>query len=196
MSGVDKGWQPFAGKSLIEHALRRLAPQVDAVAINANRNLAAYEALGVPVWPDGNADFAGPLAGFLAGLTHAQTPYVLTVACDTPLFPTDLATRLSLALQTAKAEIAVAWAPDNAEQRHALRPQPVFCLLNTTLRASLSEFIASGERKVGAWLAQHPSVAVPFDQAHDDPAAFVNLNTLDELQTLENVLLTRASRAA
>ena len=59
--------------------------------VNANRNLAAYESFGVPVWPDGLADYAGPLAGFLTGLERCETPYLLTVPCDTPLFPLDLA---------------------------------------------------------------------------------------------------------
>ena len=62
--------------------------------INANRNLAAYEAFGVPVWPDVLADYAGPLAGFLTGLERCETRWLVTVPCDTPLFPLDLVERL------------------------------------------------------------------------------------------------------
>ena len=66
--------------------------------INANRNLGAYESMGVPVWPDAPADYPGPLAGLLAGLEHCETPYLVTVPCDTPNFPLDLVERLAAAL--------------------------------------------------------------------------------------------------
>ena len=97
MGGVDKGLQNFRGLPLALHTLMRLQPQVGDVMINANRNLAAYESFGVPVWPDGLADYAGPLAGFLTGLERCETPWLLTVPCDTPLFPPDLAARLAQA---------------------------------------------------------------------------------------------------
>ena len=90
MGGVDKGLQNFRGLPLAMHAMLRLAPQVGEVMINANRNLGAYESFGAPVWPDALPDFAGPLAGFLAGLERCETPYMVTVPCDTPLFPSDL----------------------------------------------------------------------------------------------------------
>ena len=98
MGGVDKGLQAYQGMPLAMHALLRLAPQVGEVMINANRNLAAYESMGASVWPDPVADYPGPLAGWLAGLEHCQTPYMLTVPCDTPGFPADLAARLAHAL--------------------------------------------------------------------------------------------------
>jgi molybdopterin molybdotransferase len=85
MGGVDKGLQNHAGAPLAMHALMRLGHQVGEVLINANRNLGAYEAFGVPVWPDANADYAGPLSGFLAGLEHCDTPYLVTVPCDSPV---------------------------------------------------------------------------------------------------------------
>ena len=98
MGGVDKGLQNFNGMPLALHTLMRLQTQVGNVMINANRNLAAYESFGAPVWPDALADYAGPLAGFLTGLERCETPYLLTVPCDTPLFPLDLVQRLADAL--------------------------------------------------------------------------------------------------
>ena len=94
MGGVDKGLQNFNGMPMALHALMRLAPQVGEVMINANRNLGAYDAMGVPVWPDALPDYPGPLAGFLTGLERCETPYLVTVPCDSPLFPTDLVARL------------------------------------------------------------------------------------------------------
>jgi molybdopterin-guanine dinucleotide biosynthesis protein A len=188
MGGVDKGLQNFNGMPLALHALLRLSPQVGQMMINANRNLAAYESFGVPVWPDGLADYAGPLAGFLTGLERCETPWLLTVPCDTPLFPPDLALRLADAAAADGAEIAMVNAPepDGRGGAIALRPQPVFCLLQTTLLESLVRFTQAGGRKIDAWTAQHRTVLVPFDRAGDAANAFFNANTLAELQALES----------
>ena len=187
MGGVDKGLQNFNGEPLALHAVRRLGAQVGQAIINANRNLAAYEAFGIPVRADSLADYPGPLAGFLTGLAHCTTPFLLTVPCDTPLFPLDLAARLSEALAAADAEIAMVSAPDSeGDGGPALRPQPVFCLLRTSLRDSLQRFTDAGHRKVQAWTAQHRTVLVPFDRPGDSPDAFFNANTLAELQALQN----------
>jgi molybdopterin-guanine dinucleotide biosynthesis protein A len=188
MGGIDKGLQNFNGSPLAMHAVLRLGMQVGEVMINANRNLSAYESFGVPVWPDSLADYAGPLAGFLTGLERCETPYLLTVPCDTPLFPLDLASRLAEALVADNAEIAMVSAPEATEPgaTPVLRPQPVFCLLRTTLLESLVKFTQSGGRKIDAWTAQHRTVLVPFDQPGDAPDAFFNANTLAELHALEN----------
>ena len=115
MGGVDKGLQNHQGVPLAMHALLRLSPQVGEIMVNATRNLGAYESMGVPVWPDTLSDYAGPLAGFLTGLERCETPYLVTVPCDSPLFPHDLVARLAQALdandaQVATAPAAVAWA--------------------------------------------------------------------------------------
>jgi len=177
MGGVDKGLQNHAGAPLAMHALMRLAPQVGQVMINANRNLGAYEAFGVPVWPDATSDYAGPLSGFLAGLEHCETPYLVTVPCDSPLFPDDLVQRLAAALAEHDAEIAMAATTEG----DALQVQPVFCLMKTELLESLMRFTQSGQRKIDKWTAQHRCVDVAFDDAH----AFANANTLAELQQLQ-----------
>ena len=137
MGGVDKGLQHFHGRPLALNALLRLQQQTlppTRVMINANRNLAAYEAFGVPVWPDALADYAGPLAGFLTGLERCEAPLLLTLPCDVPNFPLSLCERLANALLGQEAEIAMVSAPeiDDAGQTR-LRPQPVFCLLRAEL---------------------------------------------------------------
>ena len=182
MGGVDKGLQNFRGMPLALHTLMRLQPQVGDVLVNANRNLAAYEAMGVPVWPDALPDFAGPLAGFLTGLERCETPWLLTVPCDTPLFPLDLVERLAQAAVADDAEIAMAGAPEEDGQ---LRAQPVFCLLRRELLESLVRFTHGGGRKIDAWTSQHRTVQVAFDRPGDDPRAFFNANTLGELRDLE-----------
>jgi len=185
MGGVDKGLQRLDGTPLALHALRRLAPQVGTVLVNANRNHTVYESFGAAVCADTVPGFAGPLAGFLAGLAHCGTPWLLTVPCDTPRFPADLAVRLAAAAEAEGAEIAMALAPDGEPPGDAtLRPQPVFCLLRASLQPSLERFIAEGGRKAGAWTARHRCARVPFDRPDDDPRAFFNANTLDELRQL------------
>ena len=189
MGGVDKGLQNFKGMPLALHTLTRLqiSGGVGEIMLNANRNLAAYESLGVPVWPDGLADYPGPLAGFLTGLERCETPYLLTVPCDTPLLPLDLAQRLATALEAQEADIAMAAAPEaGPDGQVRVRKQPVFCLLNVNLLESLTRFTHDGGRKIDAWTAQHKTVIVPFDAPGDDPQAFFNANTLAELQQLES----------
>jgi molybdenum cofactor guanylyltransferase len=177
MGGVDKGLQNHQGMPLAMHALLRLQMQVGHVMINANRNLGAYESMGAPVWPDALPDYPGPLAGFLAGLEHCETPYLVTVPCDTPGFPLDLVERLAAALEANGADIAMASTVENGQPQ----VQPVFCLMKATLMESLVQFTQSGQRKIDRWTAQHRCVEVPFDDAQ----AFFNANTLAELQQLQ-----------
>lgn len=187
MGGTDKGLQNFRGLPLALHTLMRLQLQTMApqeVLINANRNLSAYESLGVPVWPDSIDGFAGPLAGFLTGLERCETPWLLTVPCDTPLFPLDLVERLFKAMADENADIAMAAAP---EADGTVRPQPVFCLLQVDLLESLVKFTQGGGRKIDAWTGQHRCAIVPFDLPKDSPTAFSNANTLAELQQLESL---------
>lgn len=189
MGGIDKGLQTYKGLALALHTLNRLraGAGVVQIMISANRNLSSYESFGVPVWSDGLSGYAGPLAGFLTGLTHCKTPYLLTVPCDTPLLPLDLAQRLAAALEAEQADIAMAAATEVGQDGVAqTRKQPVFCLLRTGLRDSLVRFTHDGGRKIGAWTAQHQTALVNFDQPGDDPEAFFNANTLAELQQLEN----------
>ncbi|MFZ4625897.1 MAG: molybdenum cofactor guanylyltransferase MobA [Rhodoferax sp.] len=190
MGGVDKGLQIFHGLPLVQHTLTRLQSSagVGPIMVNANRNLATYAALGVAVWPDELPDYAGPLAGFLTGLVRCETPCLLTVPCDTPLLPLDLTSRLAAALDASQADIAMAAAPETDKDGLVrLRPQPVFCLLRTSLLGSLVQFTQAGGRKIDAWTALHHTVLVPFDLPGDNPQAFFNANTLAELQQLESI---------
>ena len=177
MGGVDKGLQPHLGVPLAMHALLRLSPQVGEVMINANRNLGAYESMGVPVWPDSLPDYAGPLAGFLTGLERCETPYLVTVPCDSPRFPLDLVARLADGLEAQDAEIALA----ATREGDSIQVHPVFCLMKASLMESLVRFTHDGQRKIDRWTASHRCAEVLFD----DASAFFNANTLHELQLLQ-----------
>ena len=181
MGGVDKGLQQYRGVPLAQHALRRLQPQVGACLLNANRHQDRYAAFGVPVVSDEMPDFAGPLAGFVTALRHCQTPWLVTVPCDSPLFPVDLVARLSAAVHTGEHAIALAVAPEvDAAGRQLLRAQPVFCLMHTRVLPSLEAYLARGGRKIDSWTGEQQAATVVFD----DPRAFLNANTIAELAAL------------
>jgi molybdopterin-guanine dinucleotide biosynthesis protein A len=181
MGGVDKGLQLYQGIPLALHALRRLQPQVGRTVINANRHADQYAAFGVPVLADEHPDYAGPLAGFASALRHCSTPFLLTVPCDSPLFPPDLATRLAAPLGQADCDITVVVAPESTPDRAASpRAQPVFCLMRTRVLPGLEAFMAGGGRKIDAWTAGQRTQHVHFTDAR----AFLNVNTLAELEAL------------
>lgn len=174
MHHVDKGLVLLQNKPLIAHVIERLKPQVTEILINANREIAQYQTLGYPVLQDENADFIGPLAGFSLGLQHAKHEYVLTVPCDSPLLPWDLAERLFNSMTTVHADIAVASSDGNAH--------PVFCLMKKKVLPTLIDFLDAGERKVSAWQKSQSYIEVEFS---DNSDGFINLNTFDDLKTLE-----------
>jgi molybdopterin-guanine dinucleotide biosynthesis protein A len=193
MGGIDKGLQPLRGRPLAAHALARLAPQVASVAVNANRHRETYAGWGVPVWPDADDSRPGPLAGLLAGLSRCATPWLVTVACDTPDFPPDLVARLARAAQDANAPLAMAASPGTGGRPSI---EPVFCLLHVGLRQDLEAALRSGTRAVRRWALGHPTALATFDRPGDDPQAFRNANTLDELAALASARERLASKAA
>ncbi|MFJ5447026.1 molybdenum cofactor guanylyltransferase MobA [Methylobacillus methanolivorans] len=174
MGGADKGLVEFNDQPMIKHVLQRLAPQVNEILINANREIDRYQQLGYRVITDEIGGFAGPLAGLHAGMLHAQHPYILTAPCDSPLLPSSLAKRLMNALIERDADIAVA---KTGKQAH-----PVFCLCRRSLLPNLEQFLQQGERKMADWIAQLDSTEVSFT---DQAQAFTNINTREELQGLE-----------
>lgn len=183
MGGQDKGLLSLAGQPLVTHLINGLQPQVGTLLINANRNREAYQGLGWPVVSDPVGEFFGPLAGMLSALEVANTPYVLSVPCDSPLLVRDYAQRMHQTLLQQSAELSVAY--------DGQRLQPVFALLSTSLRTSLQIYLAAGERKIDRWFSQHRMAVVDFSDA---PSMFRNMNTPEELAALESELKSRTLR--
>lgn len=174
MGGRDKGLLPLAGEPLIAHGVRRLKPQVAELLISANRHLESYRRFGCRVISDGADErFRGPLAGMLAALRVAATPYVLTAPCDSPLLPSDYAARMLAALEQARAVASVAYGEG--------RWQPVFALVSAELRDDLSAWLAAGNGGVGCWLHRQRPARVVFP---DGPGLWRNVNTPAELARL------------
>jgi molybdopterin-guanine dinucleotide biosynthesis protein A len=177
MKGADKGLILLHQKPLVQHVIERLKPQVNEIIINANREIATYQTFGYPVLQDEVEDFLGPLAGFSLGLQHAKHDYVLTVPCDSPLLPLDLAKRLMNALTEHEADIAVASSDNNTH--------PVFSLCKKSVLPSLTAYLQQGERRVSAWQKSQKYIEVDFSDCND---AFTNLNSFEDLARLTSKL--------
>jgi molybdopterin-guanine dinucleotide biosynthesis protein A len=178
MGGIDKGLIPFHHRPLIESAINRLKPQVGSIMINANRNIEQYAAYGFPMVSDDDLSFSGPLAGFAAGLKACSTEYLVTTPCDSPLLPTNLVELLVTKMTEGSFDLVYASSKDPAGKTWA---QPVFCLMRVSLSKSLEEFISLGDLKIDRWFKELNSSTVVFDSE----SAFANINTPEELLTLE-----------
>ena len=178
MDNRDKGLVELGGRPMIERVLERVRPQAGNIIINANRHPERYRRYGHPVIADATEDFQGPLAGMAAALHHCGTRWMMTVPCDSPLLPLDLAARLYHVLETNGADLAVA---DDGERLH-----PVFCMLSRGLACDLDDFLANGGRKIDQWFEQVSTARADFSEA---PECFGNVNTADELARMEQELL-------
>jgi molybdenum cofactor guanylyltransferase len=178
MGGGDKALRELGGRTFLARIVDRLRPQVAAIVLNANGDPARFAAYGLPVVADGVPDFAGPLAGILAGLDWAAAnrpdcSHVASVATDAPFLPLDLVARLAAALGEARAELACAASGGRAH--------PVFGLWPVRLREDLRAAVCDeGVRKVDAWTARHTLVEVPFADSPIDP--FFNANRPEDVE--------------
>ncbi len=168
VGGADKGLLDYRGKPLVAHVIDRLAPQVDALLISANRNLDDYLDFGYPVLTDASAERLGPLAGIAAGLRACETPWLVVCPCDCPHLPLDLVAQLMAGI--GDAPLAIATTPEGT--------QPTFILCRRGLLPALDVWLAAGERKVMGWCRAQGAIEVDFP----DSAAFANFNTLQDIQ--------------
>jgi molybdenum cofactor guanylyltransferase len=185
MGGGDKGLLPLGPETMLGHVIRRTAPQVEALAINANGDAGRFRAFGLPVLPDPIDGFVGPLAGVLAGLrwaavTHPGIRHVLTVSADAPFLPMDLAHRLAAGLAAATDRqphpIAIAQSADGLH--------PVIGLWPVALADDLDAALRGGVRKVLDWTDRHGTVPVMFEAVTiggDTIDPFFNANTPEDL---------------
>jgi molybdenum cofactor guanylyltransferase len=191
MGGGDKCLRTLGGVTLLELVSARLQPQTDALVLNANGDLARFHRFGLPVIPDCFPDFAGPLAGILAGMiwtrhNHPHARYIAVTACDTPFFPLNLVATLYNAANTQQSLIAVAASEG--------RTHPTSGLWSTSLAESLHMAIASERRKLLNLIEEHNGITVSFPPARMegiqiDP--FFNINNPEDLATAESLLLKR-----
>jgi molybdopterin-guanine dinucleotide biosynthesis protein A len=183
MGGVDKGLIKLKNKPLVTWVAEKLAPQVSCVSVNANRCIDEYEALRFKVLPDVIKGFAGPLAGFHAGLKNCKLPYLLVAPCDSPLLPNNLVHQLHKTLSEKNLDIVYA-ATSSKNPEHLIQTHPVFCLMKKDVLPSLEAFLDSGDRKIDRWFKKLKSSAFVFS----DENAFSNINTPEELENITHLL--------
>jgi molybdopterin-guanine dinucleotide biosynthesis protein A len=186
MGGGDKGLLPLGGRSLLDHVIDRLQPQVAGLALNANGDSARFSRFGLPVLADSVAGFAGPLAGVLAGLDWAASKgadTIVTAAADTPYFPADLVPQLLLRGEGMSHPLVLAATPDpdRGEVRH-----PTFGLWPVALRDDLRAALDAGVRKVVVWTDRHSGRVALFPVSGFDP--FFNVNTPADLARAEAMI--------
>jgi len=181
MGGGDKPLRMLAGRTLLAHAIDRVAPQVSAMVLNANGDAARLAAFGLPIIADPLPDFPGPLAGILAGLrwaqaTHPSTKDVLSVPTDTPFLPGDLAARLLTGRggQPLACAASAGWS------------HPVIGLWPVALADALETALRGGERKIDAFTARHGIAAIDFAAVPFDP--FFNVNRPEDLAAAEALI--------
>lgn len=186
MGGGDKGLLPLDDRPILAHVMSRLAPQVGAMALNANGDPARFEAFGLPLLPDPIPGFAGPLVGVLAGLDWAAgqgADTIVTVAADTPFFPTDLVAHLTQTAEGMTHPLVLAATPrgdtdTKSMSGSGLIRHPTFGLWPTALRQDLRAALLDGLRKVVIWTDKHEGREAVFDDALDP---FFNVNTPEDL---------------
>jgi molybdopterin-guanine dinucleotide biosynthesis protein A len=183
MGGGDKPLTNIGGASILSRVLERLKPQCARVVLNANGDPARFAGTGLPVVADGVPDFAGPLAGILAGLDWAavHAPEVSTVASvpgDCPFLPRDLVARLHRARTEAGLPLACA---RSGEWRH-----PVVGLWPVALRDDLRDALTrEGLRKIELWTARHGVALADWPAEPVDP--FFNVNTPEDAAAAERI---------
>jgi len=192
MGGGDKSLRALNGKPLLRQVIERLGGQALPIALNANGDASRFSPFGLPVVPDATTDFAGPLAGVLAGLRWAaeaapDARFIVTAACDTPFFPSDLVEKLLAS--TGESYPCIALAASGG------KPHPVFGLWPIALADDLALSLEAGTRKVLHWTDRHPHFIVEFAFADFggtlvDP--FFNANTPEDLVEAGRLLTMEA----
>jgi molybdenum cofactor guanylyltransferase len=183
MGGGDKPLKTIGGVTILDRVLARLKPQCSSTIINANGDPARFAATGLPVVADDVPDFAGPLAGILAGLdwaaAHApEMTFVASAPGDCPFLPRDLVVRLHEARQASNVVLACA---RSGEWRH-----PVVGLWPVALRNDLREAVTGeGLRKIEVWTARHGVALADWPVMPVDP--FFNVNTPDDVAQAERI---------
>jgi molybdenum cofactor guanylyltransferase len=189
MGGGDKTLRLLGGRPLLDHVVERVRPQVAALVLNANGDPARFKSFGLPSVADSVPDFAGPLAGILAGLDWTATnrpdcPLVASIASDSPFLPSDLVARLYRGMTDAGADLACA---ASRGQSH-----PVIGLWPVRLREALRwAVVDEGIRKVDVWTGRYRLATVPFDDEPDGVDPFFNANRPEDLDRAEALLLRR-----
>ena len=183
MGGGDKARIRIGGATILARVLACLKPQCERIIINANGDPARFADTGLPVVADDVPDFAGPLAGILAGLdwaaAHAPAiEWLASVPGDCPFLPKDLVTRLHEVRAASNVPLACA---RSGEWRH-----PVVGLWPVRLREDLRHALVDENlHKIELWTARHGIAIAEWPTTPIDP--FFNVNTPKDVAQAEAI---------
>lgn len=190
MGGGDKGLIRIGSETILDRALSRMKPQCSQIIVNANGDPSRFAFTGLPVVADDIPDFAGPLAGILAGLDWAaanapETEYIASAPGDCPFLPRNLVKRLEEARAKEGKPLACA---KSGDWRH-----PVVGLWPVSLRADLRHALMKENlHKIEIWTARHGVAIAEWPDQPFDP--FFNVNTPEDAARA-NELAARHSQA-
>jgi molybdopterin-guanine dinucleotide biosynthesis protein A len=183
MGGGDKLRIKIGGATILQRVLACIAPQSSRVIINANGDPARFADTRLPVVADSVPDFAGPLAGILAGLDWAAAnapdcAWLASVPGDCPFLPKDLVARLHDARVNAGTPLACA---RSGEWRH-----PVVALWPVQLREDLRHaLLGENLHKIELWTTRHGVGIADWPDMPVDP--FFNVNTPEDAERAEAI---------
>jgi len=187
MGGGDKVRIEIGGASILDRVLATLSAQCTGIVINANGNPKRFADAGLPVVADSVPDFAGPLAGILAGLDwllnqNSGIEWIVSVPGDCPFLPDDLVERLHQARRKMGTGVPLACAR-SGQWRH-----PVVGLWPLALREDLrNALIEENLRKIDIWTARHEVAIAEWPDQPVDP--FFNVNTPEDAAQAERIAL-------
>jgi molybdenum cofactor guanylyltransferase len=188
MGGGDKALIQIGGEAILDRVLAVLRHKCNPIILNANGDPARFARYGLPVIADSVPDFAGPLAGILAGLdwaaAHAPgTEWVVSVPGDCPFLPADLVDRLHATRAGIGTPLACA---RSGEWRH-----PVVGLWRVDLRDDLRHALTVEDlHKIEIWTARHGVAIASWPDQPIDP--FFNVNTPADVATADRVAKQQA----
>lgn len=173
MQTPDKFFLPWRGRTLLDHCIERIQPQVGQIVLSINGDPGRFTRFGLPVIEDRPAPYSGPLAGIINAMNWYRErdnapEWLVSVASDTPGFPIDLVEQLRAA---ASGNTAVAYAC-SADRHHF-----AFAIWSLQSFSLLRSLYDSGERSLKRAVHTLPHTSVLWEDKADP---FRNLNTPED----------------
>ena len=195
--GTSKALVTFLGAPLIMRGVNRLFPICGEMVVTTNEPekmgfLDSYVESGRLRLASDGTDKRGALVGIRTALASSRLPYVALVACDMVFPSADLLVHLRNRLEASGADVAIPRTKFGFEPFHAVYRRQT-CL------PVVEEVLERGEIRATSWLAGMDVLEIGHDEireVHPRGAAFVNVNTPEELRAIERRILEEGMPSA
>jgi molybdopterin-guanine dinucleotide biosynthesis protein A len=173
--------------TLLQHVIMRLESQVDSLVINADPDICGQYSqpnslpTSHPIVADRLEGFRGPLMGLYTGLTNhylSSADYLLSVPCDGPFIPPNLASELQRQIRAGNADIACV--------RYAGQIEPMFSLWHKRTVNAVEQALLDNQGGFKSLFAGLQTVYLDWPEQTINP--FFNINTVDDLAEAERLL--------